>query len=163
MRLLPSCQHRTGHAPAKVPRTDAAPAGARHFRIRSRIQSNVSNRSRPRRPASRDKKKQAVRQPRCYVYLVGCADGTVYTGWTLDVARRFEAHQKGRGARYTRTRRPLVLLHQECLPSRGAAMRREAEIKRWPHARKVRLVQGDGKSKRRGSSARSNRARMRES
>ncbi len=75
-----------------------------------------------------------------YVYLLQCADGTLYTGWTFNVAQRVAMHQRGRGARYTRSRRPLTLLYTERLSSRRAAMRREAEIKRWPRSRKLKLV-----------------------
>ncbi len=73
-----------------------------------------------------------------FVYLLRCADGSIYTGWTLDVARRVQTHQKGRGARYTRARLPVTLIYHERLPSRSAAMRREAEIKRWPRKRKLK-------------------------
>ncbi|MBI4789098.1 MAG: GIY-YIG nuclease family protein [Chloroflexi bacterium] len=75
-----------------------------------------------------------------YVYLLLCADGTVYTGWTFDLARRVETHQKGRGARYTCGRRPVTLIYNERLRSQGDAMRREAEIKRWSRARKLKLA-----------------------
>ncbi len=74
-----------------------------------------------------------------YVYLLCCSDGSIYTGWTFNVTQRVEAHQRGRGARYTRTRRPVHLMYKERLPSRAHAMRREAEIKRWSHARKLGL------------------------
>lgn len=78
---------------------------------------------------------------RCaFVYLLCCADGTIYTGWTLDVARRVKTHQQGRGARYTRTRRPVKLIYHERLPSRRAAMRRELAIKKMPRARKLALA-----------------------
>jgi putative endonuclease len=77
-----------------------------------------------------------------YIYLLLCADGTVYTGWTRDIPHRVEMHQKGRGARYTRARRPVTLIYSERLSSQGAAMRREAEIKRWSHARKLKLAAG---------------------
>ena len=76
-----------------------------------------------------------------FVYLLRCADGTIYTGWTLDVARRVRAHQRGRGARYTRTRRPVKLIYTERLPSRRAAMRREVAIKRMSRARKLALAE----------------------
>ena len=76
-----------------------------------------------------------------YVYLLRCSDGTIYTGWTLDVARRVKTHKQGRGARYTRTRRPVTLIYQERLPSRRAAMRREIAIKRWSRARKLALAE----------------------
>jgi putative endonuclease len=75
-----------------------------------------------------------------FIYLLRCADGTIYTGWTFDVARRVQSHQKGRGARYTRMRRPVTLLYRERVPSRRAAMRREAAIKRLPRARKLALA-----------------------
>lgn len=76
----------------------------------------------------------------CYCYILRCADGTFYTGWTADVARRVKAHNAGRGARYTRTRRPVELVYSETLPSRVAAMRREVTIKRWPRAKKLELA-----------------------
>lgn len=76
-----------------------------------------------------------------FVYLLRCADNTLYTGWTYDVDQRVAAHQAGRGARYTRTRRPIALFYHERLPSRRAAMLRELEIKRFPRAKKLRLAQ----------------------
>ncbi len=79
-------------------------------------------------------------QPFAFVYLLRCADGSIYTGWTLDVMRRVRAHQAGRGAQYTRTRRPVKLIYHERLPSRRAAMRREAVIKRWRRPRKLALA-----------------------
>ncbi len=78
-----------------------------------------------------------------FVYLLRCADGTIYTGWTYDVARRVHAHQAGRGARYTRSRRPVELIYRERCASRRAAMRREIEIKKMSRARKLRLVKRD--------------------
>jgi len=75
-----------------------------------------------------------------FVYLLQCADGTLYTGWTFDVALRVAAHQAGRGARYTRTRRPVQLIYHERLPSRHAAMKRELEIKKWNRTRKLALA-----------------------
>ena len=75
-----------------------------------------------------------------FVYLLRCADGTIYTGWTFDVARRVRAHQQGRGARYTRARRPVELIYHERLASRRAAMRREVAIKRMTRKRKLGLV-----------------------
>ncbi len=75
-----------------------------------------------------------------FVYLLRCSDGTIYTGWTLDVERRVKTHQQGRGARYTRSRRPVTLIYHERLPSRRAAMRRELAIKKMPRARKLALA-----------------------
>ncbi len=85
----------------------------------------------------------AIRRRSAFVYLLRCSDGTIYTGWTFDVAARVAMHQSGRGARYTRSRRPLTLLYTERLKSRAEAMRREAEIKRMPRARKLQLAIGN--------------------
>lgn len=74
-----------------------------------------------------------------FVYIVRCADGTLYTGWALDVQARLRAHNAGRGARYTRARRPVTLLYSESVPTRGDALRRERAIKGWPRARKLAL------------------------
>ncbi len=76
-----------------------------------------------------------------FVYLLRCSDGTVYTGWTLDVERRVKAHQQGHGARYTQTRRPVTLIYHERLPSRRAAMRREVAIKKMSRSRKLALAE----------------------
>ncbi|MCZ7571843.1 MAG: GIY-YIG nuclease family protein [Ardenticatenaceae bacterium] len=75
-----------------------------------------------------------------FVYIVECADGTLYTGWTTDVARRVQEHNAGRGARYTRGRRPVRLVLIEFHPTQAAAMQREAAIKRLPRAAKWRLI-----------------------
>ncbi len=77
------------------------------------------------------------------VYLVRCADGSLYTGVATDVARRVAEHNSGRGARYTRARGPVTLLHQEPAADRSAALRREAAIKRLSRPLKDRLVRGD--------------------
>jgi putative endonuclease len=76
-----------------------------------------------------------------FVYLLRCADGTIYTGWTFDVGRRVQAHQQGRGGRYTRARRPVELIYHERLPSRRAAMRREVQVKRMSRKRKLALAE----------------------
>jgi putative endonuclease len=75
-----------------------------------------------------------------FVYIVRCADGTYYTGWATDIARRVAAHNAGRGGRYTRTRRPVLLVYQEAAPDRGSAMRREVAIKRYGRQQKERLI-----------------------
>ncbi|MFP5403436.1 MAG: GIY-YIG nuclease family protein [Gammaproteobacteria bacterium] len=75
-----------------------------------------------------------------WVYLLRCADGTLYTGITTDVARRVAEHNgDGPGARYTRGRRPVVLAYAEPAGSRAEAARREAAIKRLDRARKLAL------------------------
>jgi putative endonuclease len=76
-----------------------------------------------------------------YVYMVRCADGSLYTGWTTDVARRVAQHNAGRGARYTRMHRPVELVYREEAPDRSTAMRREVTIKKLDRERKERLVE----------------------
>ncbi len=75
-----------------------------------------------------------------YVYILRCSDGSLYTGWTTDLQRRFSDHSTGRGGRYTRSRRPVQLVFSESHPTRSAAMQREAAIKRWTRARKLALI-----------------------
>ena len=75
-----------------------------------------------------------------YVYIVECADGTLYTGWTVNVEQRVKVHNAGRGARYTRMHGPVKLVYFEELPDRVAAQKRELEIKRWPREKKLHLI-----------------------
>jgi putative endonuclease len=75
------------------------------------------------------------------VYILRCADGTLYTGVTNDMEKRLVEHNAGRGARYTRTRRPVEVVYREEAPDRGAAQRRESEIKRMPAAAKQRMAE----------------------
>ena len=75
-----------------------------------------------------------------YVYLLRCADGTYYTGWTNDLTRRLAAHNSGRGAKYTRVRRPCTLVYCEEAADRSAALRREAAIKKLSRAEKLALM-----------------------
>ena len=78
-----------------------------------------------------------------YVYVLECADGTLYTGYTTDVARRVAEHNDGTGAKYTRGRRPVELQYVESFDSRSDAQSREAEIKSLSRAQKERLLEGD--------------------
>jgi putative endonuclease len=75
-----------------------------------------------------------------YVYLLLCDDGSYYTGYTNNVASRFERRTKGRGARYTRIRRPKRVVYVEEFRTRGAATRREQQIKDLSHREKYELV-----------------------
>lgn len=79
-----------------------------------------------------------------YVYLLRCADGTLYAGITTDPRRRLAEHNAGTGARYTRARRPVTMVHIEPAADRAAASRREAAIKRLPRAAKLGLASGCG-------------------
>jgi len=74
------------------------------------------------------------------VYILCCNDGTLYTGVTNDLERRLAAHQKGTAARYTRSRRPVKIVYREASPGLGAALRREAEIKRLRRSEKLELA-----------------------
>lgn len=76
----------------------------------------------------------------CYCYIVECADGTYYTGWAIDPEKRVATHNKGRGARYTRTRVPVKLVYVEELPDRTSAMKREIAIKKLGRQGKGKLI-----------------------
>ncbi|WKZ36717.1 MAG: GIY-YIG nuclease family protein [Anaerolineales bacterium] len=75
----------------------------------------------------------------CYCYILECADGTYYTGWTTDPERRVKQHNKGDGARYTKTRRPVKLVYSEAQPDKKSAMKRERAIKALPRKKKMEL------------------------
>jgi len=75
-----------------------------------------------------------------FVYVVRCADRSLYTGVTTGAERRITEHNEGRGARYTRSRGPVALVYLETVADRGAALRREHEIKRMTAAGKKALV-----------------------
>jgi predicted GIY-YIG superfamily endonuclease len=75
-----------------------------------------------------------------YVYILRCADGSLYTGATTDLARRHARHEAGTASRYTRSRRPTRLVYWEAHPDQGAALRREAAIKALARADKLALV-----------------------
>jgi len=77
-----------------------------------------------------------------YVYIVRCADASLYTGVTNGIDARIAAHNAGRGARYTRSRLPVELVYWEPADNRGTALRREAEIKRLSADEKKVLVAG---------------------
>ena len=75
-----------------------------------------------------------------WVYLLRCADGTLYCGWTVDIEQRLASHNAGRASRYTRTRLPVELAWSQPLPDRSAARREEARIKTLPRADKLALI-----------------------
>ena len=76
-----------------------------------------------------------------YVYLLRCADGSLYCGWTTDVERRLAAHRSGTASRYTRSRLPVELALVTAVADRSAALREEARVKRLSRAAKVRLIE----------------------
>jgi putative endonuclease len=81
-----------------------------------------------------------------YVYILRCADDSLYTGVTTDVARRTAEHNgaAGQGARYTRARRPVRVVYLEAAADRGAALRRESAVKRLPRNAKLALIRAGG-------------------
>lgn len=81
-----------------------------------------------------------------YTYLLECADGTLYCGWTNCLESRISAHNEGRGAKYTRPRRPVKLVYYEAFETKQEAMRREAEIKRLSRADKLHMILSNGRS-----------------
>jgi putative endonuclease len=74
------------------------------------------------------------------VYLLECADGSLYTGITTDLERRFAEHQQGIGSRFTRAKGAVRIAYSEEQSSRSAALKREAEIKKWPREKKLALA-----------------------
>lgn len=77
---------------------------------------------------------------RNYTYILLCSDGSLYTGWTNDLARRVSVHNAGAGAKYTRSRLPVSLVWYEVHGSKSEAMRREQEIKHMSRAEKLALI-----------------------
>jgi len=75
-----------------------------------------------------------------FVYLLECDDGSLYTGVTTDVERRFEEHKKGIGGHFTRAKGAKRIVYTEEYPDRSSAQKREAEIKRWPREKKLTLI-----------------------
>lgn len=74
-----------------------------------------------------------------YVYILQCADGTLYTGITNDLDRRLKAHNAGTASKYTRVRRPVAMVYREEADTKGNALRRELEIKSMSRQQKVDL------------------------
>lgn len=75
-----------------------------------------------------------------YTYILTCRDGSLYTGWTNDLDRRLKDHNEGKGAKYTRARRPVVLEYYEEFATKEEAMKREYEIKQMSRKEKLELI-----------------------
>ncbi len=75
------------------------------------------------------------------VYILRCSDGSLYTGWTNNLPKRVDCHQRGVGAKYTKSRLPVELVYFEVLESKSAALSREAEIKKLNRSQKLALIQ----------------------
>lgn len=85
-------------------------------------------------------KKKVVKRDQYFVYLLRCADESIYTGMTNDVARRLKRHQSGAGARYTRMKGAVEVVYTEKCETMGEALKREAAIKRWSRQKKLDLI-----------------------
>jgi len=81
----------------------------------------------------------ATRKPRWWVYVLRCADNTLYTGVTTDIARRVKQHNAGTASKYTRARGPVELMYHEAAKGHGPALSREAAIKKLPRVEKLKL------------------------
>ena len=75
-----------------------------------------------------------------FTYIVECSDHTLYTGWTNDLEKRIEAHNTGKGAKYTKTRRPVRLVYFETFATKEEARSREYHIKRMSRQEKIKLI-----------------------
>jgi putative endonuclease len=95
------------------------------------------------------------------VYMLRCGDGTLYTGATNDLGRRVERHARGKGAAYTRSRLPVMLVFQEPAPDRSAALKREAALKKLSRAQKLELIQREPRADEPRRAARTSRRRSR--
>lgn len=78
-----------------------------------------------------------------YTYILRCADGTLYTGWTNDLSHRLEAHNSGSGAKYTKSRLPVELVYHEEFATKSEAMQREWQIKHMERGEKLSLIGGN--------------------
>ena len=78
-----------------------------------------------------------------YTYILQCSDGSLYCGWTNDIDKRLAAHNAGKGAKYTRSRLPVKVVHLETFDTKEEAMKREWRIKQMTRAAKLKLIGGD--------------------
>jgi len=82
-----------------------------------------------------------------YTYILKCANGTLYTGWTNDIEKRLQAHNSGKGCKYTCARCPVELVYFECFETKQEALAREFAIKKMPRAKKQALINASKASK----------------
>ena len=87
-----------------------------------------------------------VKADQYYTYMLLCSDGTVYSGYTTDLYRRVAVHNRGKGAKYTRSRLPVMLVYQENFATKSEALKREAALKKLSHAEKIALIKRAGSS-----------------
>ncbi len=82
-----------------------------------------------------------MREEKHYTYILQCADGTLYTGYTNNLTKRVETHNRGKGAKYTRSRLPVKLVYFEIYSTKQCAMKREYEIKKFNRKQKLKLIE----------------------
>lgn len=80
-----------------------------------------------------------------YTYMVHCSDGTIYSGFTTDLCRRVAMHNRGKGAKYTRSRLPVTLVYEESFTTKGEALKREASLKKLSRSEKIALIESKTK------------------
>ncbi len=127
--------------PAKAKKSHAPAASAKKS-VKTPAEK-PAGKGKKRAPRAAQTAKTAEKQTgAAFVYMLRCADGTLYTGWTNDLEKRVKAHNDGRGAKYTHARRPVTLVYSETLPTKAAALRREAAVKKLSRAQKLALIAG---------------------
>lgn len=80
-----------------------------------------------------------------YAYMLRCSDGTIYSGYTTNPPHRATVHNRGKGAKYTRSRLPVTLVYQESFATKSEALKREAALKRLSHSEKIAMIEGKTK------------------
>lgn len=90
--------------------------------------------------------KRSIMANNYYVYVIRCADNSLYTGYTNDVESRFKKHEEGKGAKYTRGRAPLVLEYVEAYQTKGEAMKAEYALKQLTKSEKESYIKGVSKT-----------------
>ncbi|MBI4358579.1 MAG: GIY-YIG nuclease family protein [Candidatus Omnitrophica bacterium] len=91
---------------------------------------------------AKDKRSRKKRAEKWFLYILRCNDLSLYTGIAKNVGRRFKMHLEGKGARYTRIKRPLELVYQESCKTRTEALIRECAVKALPKRKKLALIEG---------------------
>ncbi len=82
----------------------------------------------------------------CYVYILECADKTLYTGWTVNLDNRIKVHNNGKASKYTRARLPVKLVYSEVYEEKVSAQRREWQIKQMSRQEKLKLIESQKKA-----------------
>ena len=114
---------------------------APEWRREAGIGTIIDRRRKKRKAAPADDKKEESAKETNYTYLLRCGDGSLYAGWTNDLEKRLEAHQSGKGAKYTKAHQPVELVYHETFATKEEAMRREYELKQMTKAQKEALLQ----------------------